>query len=229
MGMKDQPKAIGFLSLYPIVGLVVFAAMTLILAEISEDIINREPITVTDAELSSWLHSHATPSLTRANFVVTYFGSTALVTCIAIAFGLYFIRRRQFYWLAALIAAVAGGGLLNKILKYVFHRPRPLFPNPLLKLSSYSFPSGHTMMATVLYGSLAAYLLSRTTSWSKRVLIILATVCLIAVVGSSRMYLGAHYLSDVLAALAEGLAWLSLCLLTVYSISQQRCRKKKAG
>jgi undecaprenyl-diphosphatase len=229
MSMENQSKATGFLSLYPILGLIVFAAMTLILAEISQQIINREPITATDAKLSSWLHSHATPSLTKANFVVTSFGSTALVTCIAIAFGLYFIRRRQFYWLAAVIASVAGGGLLNKILKYVFHRPRPFFPNPLLKLSSYSFPSGHTMMATVLYGSLAAYLLSRTTSWPKRVLIILAAVCLIAAVGFSRMYLGAHYLSDVLAALAEGLAWSCLCLLTVYTIWQQQGRKKKAG
>lgn len=227
--MKNQSRATGFLSLYPIVGLVIFAAMTLILAEISEDIINREPITVADAELSTWLHSNATPPLTKAVFVITSLGSTPMVTCIAIAVGLYLIRRRQFYWLAALASSVAGGGLLNKILKYVFHRPRPFFPDPLLTLSSYSFPSGHTMMATVLYGSLAAYLLSRTTNWPKRFVIILATVCLIATVGFSRMYLGAHYLSDVLAAIAEGLAWLSLCLLTVYSIWQLYRGKKKAG
>jgi membrane-associated phospholipid phosphatase len=226
--MKNQSKATGFLSLYPIAGLIVFAAMTLILAEISEDIVNHEPITVTDAELSIWLHSHATPSLTKTSFVVTAFGSTAVVTCIAITFGLYLIRRRQFYWLAAMASSVAGGGLLNKILKYVFHRPRPFFPDPILKLSSYSFPSGHTMMATVLFGSLAAYLLSRTTNWPERVLIIVATACLIAIVGFSRMYLGAHYLSDVLAAIAEGLAWSSLCLLTVYSI-WQRYGKKKTG
>lgn len=212
-----------------VVGVVVFASTTLILCEISEQIVNHKPITVTDVALSNWLHSHATPLLTRVMLVATFFGSTALATCIAIAFGLYLIRRRHFYWLVALVSAVPGGGLLNKLLKYVFHRPRPLFPDPLLTLSSYSFPSGHTMTATVLYGVLAAYLLSKTKTWPQRVLTLLVTGCLIVIVGFSRLYLGAHYLSDVLAAIGEGLAWLTLCLLSVYSIRQRLGTTKKAG
>ncbi|HEV7744070.1 MAG TPA: phosphatase PAP2 family protein [Pyrinomonadaceae bacterium] len=211
------PAAKTFVWLPPVVGVVVFATMTLILCEISEDIVNHEPITTTDIELSNWLHSHATPLLTKAMFVATLFGSTAIGACIAIAFGLYLIRRRHFYWLVALVTAVPGGGLLNKLLKYIFHRPRPLFPDPLLTLSSYSFPSGHTMTATVLYGVIAAYLLSKAKNWRWRVFILLATVSLIVIVGFSRMYLGAHYLSDVLAAIGEGLAWLTLCLTVIYS------------
>jgi membrane-associated phospholipid phosphatase len=211
------------------IGIVVFVTTTLILSEISEDIVKHKPITTTDVELSNWLHSHATPPLTKAMFVVTSFGSTAVGTCIAIAFGLYLIRRRNIYWLISLVLAVPGGGLLNKLLKYVFHRPRPLFPDPLLTLSSYSFPSGHTMTATVLYGVIAAYLLSKSKNWGQRLLILLGAGCLIALVGFSRMYLGAHYLSDVWAAIAEGLAWLMLCLLSVYSIWQLRSKTKKAG
>jgi undecaprenyl-diphosphatase len=64
----------------------------------------------------------------------------------------------------------------------------------------------------------AAYLLAKTQDWRWRVLIILSTGLLIALVAFSRMYLGAHYLSDVLGAMAEGLAWMSLCLTVVYSI-----------
>jgi len=212
-----------------VVGLVIFAATTYGLHEISEDIVNHEPITITDVKLSNWLHSHTTPLLTRTMVVATSFGSTALATCIAIAFGLYLIRRRHFYWLAALVSAVPGGGALNKLLKYLFHRPRPLFPDPLLTLSSYSFPSGHTMTATVLYGVMAAYLLSKTTNWRQRVLILLITGALIVIVGFSRLYLGAHYLSDVLAAMGEGLAWLTLCLLSVYAIKQRSRTTKKAS
>lgn len=77
------------------------------------------------------------------------------------------------------------------------------------------------MMAAVLYGALAAYLFSKTTDRRRRLLIVLATGFLVALVGFSRMYLGAHYLSDVLAAMAEGLAWLSLCLTVVYSVWQR--------
>jgi len=205
-----------------VTGILLFTIMTLILGEISEDIINHEPLTVADAQLSTWLHSHGTPSLTSAMFVATSFGSTATVTCISVALGLYLFWRRRFYWLTAVATSVAGGALLNRLLKYAFHRPRPHFDDPILKLTSYSFPSGHTMMATVLYGVVAAYLLAKTPDWRWRVLIIMSASLLIALVGFSRIYLGAHYLSDVLGAMAEGLAWLSLCLTVVYSIWRQQ-------
>ena len=220
--MNSRSNARGLLGLHLVVGIIVFATMTLMLGEIAEDIINREPLTVADAQLSTWLHSHSSPLLTSAMFVATFFGSTTGVSLIAVAFGLYLIWRRRFYWLTSLASSVLGGMLLNKLLKYAFHRPRPSFTDPLLTLTSYSFPSGHTMMATVLYGVLAAYLLSSTRDWRRRILIILSAIILILLVGFSRMYLGAHYLSDVLGAMAEGLAWLSLCLTVVYSVWRKR-------
>ena len=206
-------------------GILIFVTMTLTLGDISEDIINHEPITIADAQLSTWLHSQGSPLLTRAMFAITFFGSTKAASLIAVPFGLYLIWRRRFYWLAAVISSIAGGMLLNKLLKYAFHRPRPFFNDPLLKLTSYSFPSGHTMTATVLYGVLAAYFFTTTTGWRGRVLIVFSASFLILLVGLSRMYLGAHYLSDVLGAMAEGLAWLSLCLTVVYSIWQRGQKK----
>lgn len=216
-----------FLSLPLLAGLLVFATMTLTLGDISEDIINHEPLTVADASLSTWLHAHGSPSLTTMMLVATSFGSTVTVTCISVILGLYLLRRRSFHWLAALAASVAGGALLNKLLKYAFHRPRPHFDDPILRLTSYSFPSGHTMMATVLFGVVAAYFLAKTSDWRWRVLIILSATLLIALVSFSRIYLGAHYLSDVLGAMAEGLAWLSLCLTVVYSIWQRSHRASR--
>lgn len=211
-----------FLGLHLVAGILVFATMTLTLAEISEDVVRHEPLTVADAQLSTWLHTHGSPFLTSAMFVATSFGSTLTVTFISVALGLYLLWRRRFFWLAALASSVVGGMLLNRFLKYAFHRPRPHFDDPILTLTSYSFPSGHTMMATVLYGVVAAYLLTKTSDWRWRVLIILSAGFLITLVGFSRIYLGAHYLSDVLGAMAEGLAWLSLCLTLVYFIWQRR-------
>jgi membrane-associated phospholipid phosphatase len=223
--MKKTLQTKSFLSLHLLAGILIFVTMTLTLGEISEDIINHEPITIADAQLSTWLHLHASPFLTRAMFAITFFGSTKAASLIAVPLGLYLIWRRRFYWLAAVISSIGGGMLLNKLLKYAFHRPRPFFNDPLLKLTSYSFPSGHTMTATVLYGVLAAYFFTTTTDCRRRVLIVFSAGFLILLVGLSRMYLGAHYLSDVLGAMAEGLAWLSLCLTVVYSIWQRGQKK----
>lgn len=207
--------------LYLIAGVIVFAIMTLTLWQISERIHDREPLTIADARLSSWLHTHHTPPVTTAMFAITALGSTLVVSSIAVAFGIYFISRRRFYWLTAFMSSVFGGMLLNRLLKYAFHRPRPFFDNPLLTLTGYSFPSGHTMMATVLYGVVAAYLFTTTSDWWRRGLIALSALLLITLVGFSRMYLGAHYFSDVLGAMAEGLAWLSLCLSVMYALSRR--------
>ena len=65
-------------------GLLIFVTMTLTLGEISEDVINHEPLTVADVRLSNWLHLHGTASLTKAMFVITFFGSTKVVTFIAL-------------------------------------------------------------------------------------------------------------------------------------------------
>ena len=220
--MKQQSYRSGFLGLQFVAGLIIFATMTLTLWGISEAISNHEPLTVADAKFSTWLHSHTLPLLTSAMFVVTCLGSSLFVSCIAVVFGLYLIRRRRLYWLAAFLSSVYGGMLLNRILKYMFQRPRPHFDDPLLSLSSYSFPSGHTMTATVVYGVLAAYFFATTQNWRRRVVIVLVASFLILLVGFSRIYLGVHYLSDVLGAMAEGLAWLALCLTVVYSFWRGR-------
>ncbi|MDQ6651753.1 MAG: phosphatase PAP2 family protein [Acidobacteriota bacterium] len=214
--MKTRFPAKSYLGVQLVIGILIFAGMTLILGEISEDVINHEPLTIADAQLSTWLHTHASPALTTFLWIVTSLHSTLAVSSVAIILGLYLLWRRQPYWLAALWLSVFGGMLLNKLLKFAFHRARPHFNDPILTLTSYSFPSGHTMMATVLYGALAAFLVAKTRSWRWRALVILSAGLLIALVGFSRIYLGAHYLSDVLGAIAEGLAWLSLCLTSAY-------------
>jgi undecaprenyl-diphosphatase len=206
-----------YYGLHLLAGLLIFIVTTLILSEIAEDVMNGE-FTIVDAQLSNWLHVHGSPALTTTLRVATYLGSTILVSSVAGVVGLYLLSKRQFYWLAAIWLSVFGGMGLNKLLKFAFHRPRPHFNDPILRLTGYSFPSGHTMMATVLYGALAAFLIAKVQSWRARLLIILAAGFLIALVGFSRIYLGAHYLSDVLAAIAEGIAWLSLSLTAVYSL-----------
>jgi undecaprenyl-diphosphatase len=80
------------------------------------------------------------------------------------------------------------------------------------------------MAATVLYGVLAVLLVTKVKRKRYKVLVALSASLLIALVGFSRMYLGAHYLSDVLGAIAEGLAWMSLCLTAIYAVWRQRSK-----
>jgi membrane-associated phospholipid phosphatase len=224
--VKHHFQSNGFFGWQIIVGLLLFAGMTLTLAAISKDVRNGKPLTVADVQLSDWLHTHGSPSATTAMKLITSLGSTAVVSCLAGLFGVYLLWRRQLHWLTAMLLSVFGGMGLNRLLKFAFQRPRPNFSDPILSLTGYSFPSGHTMVATVLYGVLAAFLISRISRWPMRVLVGVLAACLIALVGFSRIYLGAHYLSDVMAAIVEGLAWLSLCLTAVFSERRYRSLRR---
>lgn len=121
---------------------------------------------------------------------------------------------------------IYGGMLLNVWLKAVFQRARPHFDDPLLVIDSYSFPSGHTMAATVFYGALAAIIFTRVTDWRWRCVIIFGATFMIALVGFTRIYLGVHYLSDVAAAMIEGAAWLTISL-TAFQTVRRRSRLKQ--
>jgi membrane-associated phospholipid phosphatase len=119
-------------------------------------------------------------------------------------------RRRLWTLLWTWIVAVVGGALLNWLLKGLFQRPRPHFAHPLVVETSYSFPSGHAMVSFVAYGMLA-YLavLLWLKSWEARVAAVCGAALVVVLIGFSRLYLGVHYFSDVVAGYAAGGVWLS--------------------
>ena len=218
---NDKLKFVGLITL----GVLVLVGATWLFGAIAEDVATGDSITILDARFSAYLHAHATERLTWLLLWITNLHSTLGVTIMTIAVALYCWTRRLRDWVWTLILTVGGGMLLNVILKNVFHRARPRFENPILTLTSYGFPSGHTMAATVFYGTLCALVVSRVRSWHWRALAIFIAVLMVALVGFSRIYLGAHYLSDVLGAMLEGLAWLALCLTAVVIIRRRKDRK----
>jgi undecaprenyl-diphosphatase len=123
-----------------------------------------------------------------------------------------------------LLLAVPPGMLLNVLLKHSYQRARPSFDVPLLTLPTFSFPSGHTLAATVFYGVLACYLWPQARNAIQRTAVVLGAVLMVALVAFSRMYLGVHFLTDVLAAVAEGLGWLAVCVTAVSSLRRHRER-----
>jgi membrane-associated phospholipid phosphatase len=216
----------GYLGLHLTLGVIFLSAATWIFADLAEDVATGDPLTITDARFSNWLHVHAARPLTAFLLLVTNVHSTIGITVMTLALCVYFWRRGLRQWVFTLFVTVYGGMLLNFWLKGVFQRARPHFDDPILTLTSYSFPSGHTMMATVLYGALSAVVISQVRDRSWRLLTIIVAIFLIALVGFSRIYLGAHYLSDVLGAIAEGAAWLALCLTTMDTWRRSRVRSQ---
>jgi undecaprenyl-diphosphatase len=155
------------------------------------------------------------PRFTAVMQIVSMFASATAVGILCALAGGIFVYKRQWYWLFTLVLVVAGGMLLNLGLKALFDRPRPGWADPLTAVTGPGFPSGHTMMATLIYGFIAVYLILRISNWWPQALIVFGTLMLILSVAFSRMYLGAHYFSDVLGAMAAGTVWLAFCLTLV--------------
>lgn len=109
-----------------------------------------------------------------------------------------------------LLAVIPVGMLLNVTLKWLFQRPRPALTEPLVQLATSSFPSGHAVASTVFYGTLCALVFARARSPVLRALAAVGAAVMVLLVCFGRVYLGAHYLSDVLAGVAVGIACLLL-------------------
>ncbi|XYJ09196.1 phosphatase PAP2 family protein [Telluria sp. B2] len=211
------------------VGVLVLLLAMAGFARIAGAVVAGAPITQLDVELANWLHAHAHQSLILRNFMmgITHLHSTpGMLTLTALA-GWWFYSRGARHWMLTLLAAVPGGMMLNVLMKHTFERARPHFDEPLLTLSTYSFPSGHTVAATLFYGLLACYLTRHAHGWARRAGIVLLACLMVALVAGSRLYLGAHYLSDVLAATAEGCAWLSICVTGVATLRRRQAARAR--
>jgi membrane-associated phospholipid phosphatase len=175
-----------------------------------------------DAKVADWLHAHAAPALTLLFLAITHLNSTLAIALWSVLFGVVLARKRERYWILTLTLAVGGALLLNVLLKQAYERARPSFETPLVELLTYSFPSGHTAGAVAFYGVLAAFLVSRFYDRRRRAACVAGALIAVALVAFSRVYLGAHYLSDVLAAACSSVAWLVLCLSGVHHLVRRR-------
>ncbi len=226
--VRNRLSPQGFLGLHLTIGVLILIGMAWLFGAIAEDVVTDDQLTIIDQRIAASLHAHATPALTKAMLFISSFGAPSTIIGIALAVGLFLWWQRRRYRLLALVLAVPCGMLLNVLIKYAVHRHRPIFDNPFLKLTSYSFPSGHAMGATVLYGVLAAFAVWTVTAWRWRLLAAFVAGLLIALVCFSRIYLGVHYLSDVLGGVTEGVAWLALCLTSVDTLRRQRIMNHSA-
>jgi undecaprenyl-diphosphatase len=195
-------------------GLLASAAALILLTEAHEEII--EPQTQgMDLALLNETHSFANPAVTAFMQGITTLGSAPALTIVVMLSAIFLFLRGARVEALALIAASAGAGLLDAGLKLWFHRDRPSVDWALAREPTFSFPSGHAMLSLVVYGMLLYLILRLSRS---RLLDVTASVIalpLIVGIGVSRVYLGVHYPSDILAGFLAGAIWLLAVILSL--------------
>jgi undecaprenyl-diphosphatase len=185
---------------------LVLLAAILIFGVIAKNVVSGGPLGGLDRDVAAWFHARTTSTGIHTMLAITQLGGFGVVTTISMLMGLFLLRSQIYDRFVQFLLIVPTGMLFTLLLKFVFRRVR--LDYSAVTTTGYSFPSGHTMAATLLYGFLALFAISHLRSGNWRLLVFITATSLVVAVGFSRIYLGAHYLSDVLGALTAGLGWL---------------------
>ena len=180
-----------------------------------------------DLRVSEALISERSPELTKTMLAVTFTGDQRFLVFAtpAVMAALWFGRHRVSALLFA--GSVLGGFGLSALLKIALARARPDQWPAIVTESTYSFPSGHTVMATVFFGGLAAIVFHRTRKPLPRVLAVTVAAAIVFAVAVSRVYLGAHWPTDTLAGILTGLVWVVAFSATTESLTKVQARRQK--
>lgn len=153
---------------------------------------------------------------------ITALGGTTIIFMITAAVVFYLLIQKQYEFMWLILIATIGGAMLSFGLKELFARERPPLIYQLLTVKSLSFPSGHAMMSSVVYLTQGTLLAKVQANRNLRAYILLVALILVFLIGISRVYLGVHYPTDVLAGWSVGLAWASLCWLAAKYLQRRK-------
>ena len=193
-------------------------------AKLSEDLLANELLAF-DVTVTGFIRSFSSPQMTAIMKEISNLGSPGVLIGVGVVVMLYTGFKRRHFWDMVLVPlTLLGGIILNEALKGLFHRQRPGWPH-LVAATGLSFPSGHSMMSYIFYG-LLIYLLwanfpGKRLNWLFTALFGITVFA----VGISRIYLGVHYPSDVLAGFAGGSFWLVACILGLRGIRYYKAHK----
>ncbi len=202
-----------YLGLHLTAGLLVAAGAIWAFSALLDAVLDNATLVRMDLAADAWVHARVTQQgLAAANWI-SWLGSPTTMAIVGIVGTPVLWRRGRHIWCYAWIAAFAGGGVLDRVLKAAVHRSRPTFGATHVIPAADSFPSGHSMASFIGFAMLAYVLVvHRPATRARRVALISAAAAMIVLVGVSRVYLGRHYPSDVLAGWMAAAAWTAICL-----------------
>jgi len=179
---------------------------------IVENYIFREALIQSDLRIINLLQIFRTPNFSRFMLIVTSLGNVQIIIVGVLLIGLWSAYTQKWHYLMATIISVAGSAIVVLVVKLLFHRPRPSLANSVIQATGYSFPSDHSFIAFALYGLLTYFLLKQIRSTPARIAVFILGVLVVFLIGFSRLYLGVHWPSDVLAGYTFGLAWITILI-----------------
>ena len=221
----------GYLGLHLVIGFFVASACLIAFDFIADKVFATPDIRHVDAQAQMIARRLVSPRLTIIMQTISMFGTLPALVSLSLAVIAWLLKVKSHRRLYAFVATMAGGALLNGLMKLYYHRARPT--SSLVLAHGYSFPSGHAMGSICFFASLA-YVIFFTIERRHVLRIVAAIACGLTVlaIGASRVYLGVHYFTDVVAGYAAGLAWLAVCFTGVEAWvrwSDYRAARRKAG
>lgn len=208
-----------------LIKLSIALALIWLFSALAEDVVTRDALALLDYPLEGWLLAHISPTLTLLFSWITLLGNSAVLAVPAAVLLAFWIRakRRALVWGLAL--GLAAGSLSGALLKLIFQRLRPDFLGIIVREPDFSFPSGHSVIAMIFYGFLAYALARQLHSRTARLALAACAGLIIFLVGFSRLALGVHYPSDVLAGWTLGALWLFISVLFSRALEREYSAK----
>jgi undecaprenyl-diphosphatase len=186
-----------------------FVLVTVPFAILLFDVIAEGPLTRVDGSVANWMNTwvHGHPLLVSALPVVGWFGLPLWLGILVTGGSLFVFLKGRRRLATYLVVTVVGGSLVDTAVKLLVNRPRPVVDHPLDTAFGTSFPSGHSMASTLTYGALLLTFLP-VLSRRHRIAAVIGATAIVLMIGSSRLLLGVHFLTDVIGGYVLGLAWL---------------------
>jgi undecaprenyl-diphosphatase len=193
-------------------------------AWLAYQVLDRQTQTVDLATLH-FLEQFTSPQSTLAAQAISLLGSQAVIAIVVALLGVFMYQRR---WAAAvtLVVVAAGAQIINDLLKDAFHRTRPEPVVGFIAAQQFSFPSGHAMVSAAFYFYLA-YLTWHLMSSRWRIILVVGLAALVLLIGIARLYLEAHFLSDVIAGYLSGLLWADTVILGSRVLAARRFHRRQ--
>jgi membrane protein DedA with SNARE-associated domain/membrane-associated phospholipid phosphatase len=202
----------GALGLSLTVGLAAVVGFGWLFGEITEDVIKGDELATRDSPVAAWLADHRVGWLTATMRAITQLGSLRVIAPLVVLTALLLLVRARRPDAALLVTAAAGASLLVVLVKLLIGRARPEVGGVLVLVDSFSFPSAHSAQAAATCGALAYLAGQAAPRWGQRVAAWTTGSLIALLVGVSRLYLGVHWLSDVLGGYALGAGWLAVVI-----------------
>lgn len=219
-----RQRLIEYLGLSLLLGMVTAIGMLIFLGWLTDEVLEGDARRFDDATRDA-VHTLASPAMTTFAHLLSFIGSTLFLTLATAAVIVMFALRKWGREARLFALTMIGASLLNITLKLAFKRARPVPFFDLTAPGSYSFPSGHSLASCCFFAGLAAILSGRVKRRRDRILIWIAASIMFLLIGLSRIYLGVHYTTDVIAGFTAAMIWIVVVRFVELHLARRRQRK----